>query len=60
MAAKTVENKVNLVWKNICLQSKHRRTSQGGAGGGGTAPLVSEIFGQNAQNSGNEETIIND
>ena len=26
-------------------------------GGGGAAPPVSEIFGQNAQNSGNKETI---
>ena len=28
--------------------------------GGGAAPPVSEIFRQNAQNSGNEEMIIND
>ena len=35
----------------------HRRTSRGGGGGGAAAPPVSENFGQNAQNSGNEETI---
>ena len=39
--------------------NSHRRTSRGGgrgAGGGGGA-AVSEIFGQNAQNSGNKESI---
>ena len=29
----------------------------GGAGGGAAAPPVSKIFGQNAKNSGNKETI---
>ena len=48
---------VSNIWKTFST-STHRRTSQG-AVGGAAAPPVSEIFGQNAQNSGNKETIKN-
>ena len=46
----------NIVRASVQRDLKHRRTSRGG-GGGAAAPPVSENFGQN---SGNEETIIND
>ena len=41
--------------KAVYILWAHRRTSQGGGGGG--SPPVSKIFGQNAKNSGNKETI---
>ena len=45
-----------------CIKGVHTmiigvRAGGAGGGGGAAAPPVSEKFGQNAQNSGNEETI---
>ena len=54
---KGVEKSVGEIWATIEDMKEATIGVRAGGAGGAAAPPVSKIFGQNAKNSGNKETI---